>query len=199
VTCLRTVGRKVVQSLYAVCIKEVQYLHPICKMYAKSVLTHSLLLQAQYYGIKGYNDKIDIESREAFLSFSEKQHKNNMDDFETLFELYVTKKATGLIDGRATTKFGGTKDSIAKILPAIAPTPAHAAAAGSPSKAAAPAAAATPPRNRHDVPTTSPRAGSAAAASPTRALGDKAAAEPSAASPSRAAPAAATASPNLAK
>ncbi len=151
-TCLRTVGRKVVQSLHAVCIKEVQCLHPVCKLYAKSVLPHSLLLQAPYYGIKGYNDKIDIESREAFLSFSEKQHKNDMDDFETLFELYVTKKATGPIDGRTTTKFGGMKDSIAKILPGIAPPPAHAAAAGSPSKAAAPAAAATPPRNRRDVP-----------------------------------------------
>jgi hypothetical protein len=85
-------------------------------MYAKCLLPHSLLLQAPYYGIRRYNDKIDSESQEAFLSFSQKQHKDNMDDFEALFELYVTKKAAGPIDSRATTKSGGTKDSIAKML-----------------------------------------------------------------------------------
>ena len=57
---------------------------------------------------------IDAADREAFLAFSENQHKEHMNDFEEIWLLHVTKMAaTTNGSGKITTKVGA-RDTIAK-------------------------------------------------------------------------------------
>jgi hypothetical protein len=169
-------------------------------MCAYSVLPASLPQQASYFGTKRYTSKVDADIREASRLFSEKQHKDHIDDFESLWELRVTKQAAQPANGGKTTRMSDATDPIARMMgPRRASVEARSSAdrpsdevplPPPPPAAAAAAAAASPAK---------PAASSAAAAaSPRRGRALQAAAAPPA-SPNRVAvPATAAVSPRLA-
>jgi hypothetical protein len=145
--------------------------------------------QAPFCGIKRYHDRVDAETRQAFLAYSERQHKDNMDEFEQLWELAVTRQqpATGVRSARRSggkdifERMRGPSDAVAAAAAAAAAPPAAArpaaarpaAAAASPAKARPPvqvrggeAAAAAAAESREAAPPASP---ARASASPARA------------------------------
>lgn len=74
-----------------------------------------LLPKAPYFGYQRYNTRVDAHTRESFLAFSEKQHKENMDDFEAIWLLQITKAAAKPATGRKTTSTSGALDLIARM------------------------------------------------------------------------------------
>ena len=48
--------------------------------------------QAPFFGTKRYHDRVDAQTRQAFLVLSKQQHKSNMDDLEELWDLNVTRQ-----------------------------------------------------------------------------------------------------------
>ena len=140
--------------------------------------------QAPYFGYQRYNTRVDAHNRDSFLAFSEKQHKENMDDFEAIWLLQITKAAAKPATGRKTTSKSGTVDLIARMQGA----PKAAGGRGSSADRSSPARA--PPSPVRSSPARPPRPDPAATPSPARGAA-AAAASPgkntaSAASPRRA-------------
>jgi len=124
--------------------------------------------QAPFCGIKRYHDRVDAETRQAFLAYSERQHKDNMDEFEQLWELAVTRQqpATGVRSARRSggkdifERMRGPSDAVAAAAAAAAAPPA----AARPAAARPAAAAASPAKARPAVPVRGGEAAAAAAA-----------------------------------
>jgi hypothetical protein len=107
-------------------------------------------LQAPYFWIQRYTNKVYATIREAFLAFVEKQHKKHIDYFESLWELEVTKRYAKIAGSKKQSTKAGAMDPIAKMMgpqrpAAVAVAVPPAAATASPSKEAAAAAAVASP------------------------------------------------------
>ena len=139
--------------------------------------------QAPYFGYQRYNTRVDAHNRDSFLAFSEKQHKENMDDFEAIWLLQITKAAAKPATGRKTTSKSGTVDLIARMQgapkaaggrgssadrsspPRVPPSPPRSAAAAANGSPARPPQ--RDPASRNATPSPA-RGATAAAASPAR-------------------------------
>ena len=141
--------------------------------------------QAPYFGYQRYNTRVDAHTRESFLAFSEKQHKENMDDFEAIWLLQITKAAAKPAIGRKTTSKSGALDLIARMQgapkaaggrgssadrsspPRAPPSPARSAAAAAHGSPGRPSLRGPDPASQHATPSPA-RGAAAAAASPAR-------------------------------
>ena len=129
--------------------------------------------QAPYFGYQRYNTRVDAHNRDSFLAFSEKQHKENMDDFEAIWLLQITKAAAKPATGRKTTSKSGTVDLIARMqgAPKAAGGRGSSADRSSPARGPPSPAIGSPARPPRQQPASSPspaRGAAAAGASPAR-------------------------------